>query len=38
MDLMHYGIATARRGWVEGGDVINAWGKDRLLKWLKERT
>jgi DNA polymerase (family 10) len=37
MDLMHFGIATARRGWVEADNVINTWGKERLLRWLKQR-
>ena len=37
MDLMHFGVATARRGWVEAGDVINTWETDRLLAWLRKR-
>jgi DNA polymerase (family 10) len=37
MDLMHFGVATARRGWVEAGDVINTWETDRLLAWLQKR-
>ncbi len=37
MDLMHFGVATARRGWVEADDVINTWSTSRLLKWLKSR-
>ncbi len=37
MDLMHFGVATARRGWVEAQDVINTWSASRLLKWLKSR-
>jgi DNA polymerase (family 10) len=35
MDLLHFGIATARRAWVKAGDVINTWEKERLLAWLK---
>jgi DNA polymerase (family 10) len=37
MDVMHYGVATARRGWVEADDVINTWSLSRLLKWLQSR-
>ncbi len=37
MDLMHFGVATARRGWVQADDVINTWSTSRLLKWLKSR-
>jgi hypothetical protein len=34
---MHFGVATARRGWVEAKDVINTWEPDELVKWLKGR-
>ena len=37
MDLIHFGVATARRGWVSAGDVINTWPLDRLLSWLADR-
>jgi DNA polymerase (family 10) len=37
MDLMHYGVSTARRGWVEAEDVINTWSPNSLMKWLKSR-
>jgi DNA polymerase (family 10) len=37
MDLVHFGVATARRGWVGPRDVINAWDPDRLLGWLASR-
>jgi DNA polymerase (family 10) len=37
LDLMHFGIATARRGWVEAKHVINTWDPDRLLDWLRSR-
>lgn len=37
MDLVHFGVATARRGWVEPEDVINTWSNQRLLSWLKNR-
>lgn len=31
---MFYGVATARRGWLEKADVLNAWSKKELEKWL----
>jgi DNA polymerase (family 10) len=37
MDLMHFGVSTARRGWVEADDVINTFSVTHLLKWLKSR-
>jgi DNA polymerase (family 10) len=37
LDLMHFGVATARRGWVEAEHVLNAWEPDRLLDWLRSR-
>jgi len=37
MDLLHFGVATARRGWVTPEGVINAWTAERLLVWLKSR-
>lgn len=33
-DLLHFGIATARRGWVTSGQVINCLPPDELLTWL----
>jgi len=37
MDLMFFGVATARRGWVEARQVINTWEPERLMKWLRSR-
>jgi DNA polymerase (family X) len=37
LDLIDFGIATARRGWVQPQDVLNAWEPERLLAWLAER-
>ncbi len=37
LDLMHFGVATARRGWVQAKDVINTWETEQLLAWLKSR-
>jgi len=37
LDLLHFGVTTARRGWVCAQDVINAWEPERLIPWLKAR-
>jgi DNA polymerase (family 10) len=37
LDLLFYGVATARRAWLEAKDVINAWPKKKLLDWLDKR-
>jgi DNA polymerase (family 10) len=37
LDLLPYGVATARRGWLEPADVVNAWPVERLMGWLKEK-
>lgn len=37
MDLMHYGVLTARRGWVTKESVINTWSLDRFLEWVQNR-
>ncbi len=36
-DLLHYGILTARRAWVEKRHVINCLERDELEAWLKRR-
>jgi DNA polymerase (family 10) len=37
MDMLPYGVATARRAWLEPKDVINTWTPRKLLDWLKKR-
>jgi DNA polymerase (family 10) len=37
LDLIKFGIATARRGWVRPNDVINTWSVNRLHQWLQSR-
>jgi DNA polymerase (family 10) len=37
MDLVFYGVATARRAWVEPQQVINTWQPDQLRAWLRQR-
>jgi DNA polymerase (family 10) len=36
-DMLPYGVAIARRAWVEKDDVINTWPAEKLLAWLKKR-
>ncbi|MDY7081749.1 MAG: PHP domain-containing protein, partial [Halobacteria archaeon] len=33
-DYIEYGVATARRGWAEAGDVINTFSADELDEWI----
>ncbi len=35
--MLQFGVATARRGWVEPPSVINTWDTERLLSWLANR-
>ncbi|HUV04436.1 MAG TPA: DNA polymerase/3'-5' exonuclease PolX, partial [Armatimonadota bacterium] len=37
LDFVEYGIATARRGWVEPKNVLNALPLNGLLRWLAKR-
>ncbi len=34
LDLMHFGITTARRGWVQTKDVINTWSTEQFIAWM----
>ncbi len=34
-DVIRYGVATARRGWLEARDVVNTRGMEELLNLLK---
>ena len=34
-DLMAYGVAVARRGWIEKKDVLNTLAYDQLMRRLK---
>ena len=36
-DVLFYGVATARRAWLEPKDVINCWPPEKLLSWLSKR-
>ena len=35
LDIMRFGVDTARRGWLEKKDVINAWPLKKMLKWYQ---
>jgi len=35
LDLMRFGVAVARRGWLEKEDIINTWEASRLIAWAK---
>ena len=37
-EMLFYGVAIARRAWLEKGDVINCWPAKKLLAWLKNRS
>ncbi len=37
MDLLGYGVRTARRGWVEPACVINTWPINTFLEWVRAR-
>ncbi len=35
MDLLHYGVATAQRGWATAADIVNTWPLAALLAGRK---
>lgn len=37
LDYMYYAVATARRGWLESGDILNTAPLDQLLQRLELR-
>lgn len=37
LDMMPYGVMTARRGWVEARHVLNAWPYEKFMDWVKNR-
>jgi DNA polymerase (family X) len=37
LDMLFYGVATARRAWLTAEDVINTWPTEKLLDWIKNR-
>lgn len=38
LENMHYGVATAQRGWVEPDEVINTWPLERLRRFLRKES
>jgi DNA polymerase (family 10) len=36
LDNMHYGVATAQRGWAQTDEVINTWPLSRLQPFLRK--
>jgi DNA polymerase (family 10) len=38
LDVMRYGVLTARRGWASKGDVLNAWSVEKLKGWLAKKS
>jgi len=36
-DLLRFGVATARRGWLTPDRCINAWDEKKLLNWLRSK-
>jgi DNA polymerase (family 10) len=37
MDLMPYGVMTARRGWAEAGHVLNTRPLAEFMKWMEDK-
>jgi DNA polymerase (family 10) len=37
LDLMPFGVLTARRGWVTAASVINTWPLEKFLAWVQSR-
>jgi len=37
MDLLSFGVLTARRGWVEAKSVLNTWPLEQFLAWIQNR-
>jgi DNA polymerase (family 10) len=37
LDMLPFGVATARRGWVQAQHVVNTWQPEGLLGWLRGR-
>lgn len=37
LNLLDYGVRTARRGWVQPHHVINTWTTEKFLDWVRSR-
>jgi DNA polymerase (family X) len=38
LGMSFFGVATARRAWLQPENVINTWSTDRLMSWLGRRS
>jgi DNA polymerase (family 10) len=38
LDLLHYGVAMAQRGWVTKDNVVNTWPVDKLLAYVNHEA
>ena len=38
LDNVRWGVAQARRAWVEPGMVVNTWSRERLLAWVGSKA
>ncbi len=38
LDMMRYGVLTARRGWARAQDVLNTYPVEKIKKWLKAKS
>lgn len=37
-EMLHYGVATAQRGWATAENVVNTWPLEKLLTFLQEKN
>ena len=37
MNFMHFGVSTARRGWVTSASVVNTWSLQDVMHWVEDR-
>jgi DNA polymerase (family 10) len=35
--FMHFGVATAQRGWASAGDVVNTWTASKLMVFVENK-
>ncbi len=36
--FIHFGVATAQRGWATAADVVNTWSADKLMAFVKNKS
>lgn len=34
--LMPFGVSVARRGWATSSDIINTWGYNKIITWMRK--